>query len=188
MRSVVSSRASAVALLLLALAGCAEDSATETRTVTVRETVTRSAPPAPQPGLPRPVAEKRVAIARAAEANDYDALAALVDSEEFEYTFGGPVAGGPAAYWRQLEEGTRERPLQILHAILQMPYTRERGVYVWPFAFNKDLKMLTAAEQAMLHTIMTPQELRQMQQFGGYIGWRAGIRPDGRWIFYLAGD
>lgn len=188
MPSAVSLRVSVAAVLSLALAGCADDSATETRTVTVRETVPRQVPPAPQPGLPRPVAEKRVAIARAAEANDYDALAELVDPEEFEYTFGGPVAGGPAAYWRQLEESTNERPLRILHAILQMPYTTERGVYVWPFAFNKDLKKLTEAERAILRTIMTPRELRQMQQFGGYIGWRAGIRPDGRWIFYLAGD
>lgn len=187
MPSAVSLRVSVVALISVAVAGCAEDSATETRTITVRETVTRQAAPAPQPGLPRPVAEKRVAIARAAEANDYDALAELVDPDEFEYTFGGPVAGGPAAYWRQLTD-TNERPLQTLYEILQLPYTNTRGVYVWPFAFNKDLKSLTEAERALLLTIMSPRELRQMQQFGGYIGWRAGIRPDGRWIFFIAGD
>jgi hypothetical protein len=22
----------------------------------------------------------------------------------------------------------------------------------------------------------------------GYLGWRAGIRPDGRWVFFIAGD
>jgi hypothetical protein len=22
----------------------------------------------------------------------------------------------------------------------------------------------------------------------GYLGWRAGIRPDGRWVFFVAGD
>jgi len=22
----------------------------------------------------------------------------------------------------------------------------------------------------------------------GYLGWRAGIEPDGRWVFYVAGD
>lgn len=184
MRNAACSLASAV----FALAGCAGESTTETRTTTVRETVTAAAPPAPQPGLPRAVGEKREAIARAAEANDYDAIAALVDPDAFEYTFGGPVEGGPTAYWRQLEETAGERPLEILHAILQMPYATERGIYVWPFAFNKDLTTLTAAERAMLHTIMTPRELRQMEQFGGYIGWRAGIRPDGRWIYFVSGD
>jgi hypothetical protein len=169
-------------LLLLATA-CGGETRTETQTV--RETVTQPASVSPQPGLPRAVAEKREAILHAA---DYEALAGLVDPDEFEYTFGEPVAGGPSAYWRQLEEGTDERPLQILHAILQMPYTREREVYVWPFAFNKDLSTLTPAERQLLLTILTERQIRQMQEFGGYIGWRAGIRPDGGWIFFIAGD
>ena len=184
----MSSRASALALLALAAAGCGGESTTETRVVTVRETVTEAAPPAPQPGLPRVVAEKREAISRAAKANDYEAIEALLDPDEFEYTFGGPVEGGPTAYWRQLEQTTDERPLETLHAILELPYTTERGIYVWPFAFDKDLSKLSPAERAMLHTIMTPRELREMQRFAGYIGWRAGIRPDGRWIYFVSGD
>jgi hypothetical protein len=174
--------------VLFVAAGCAGESTTETRTVTVRETVELAAPPSPQPGLPQPVAEQREAIARAAEANDYAALERLIDPNQFEYTFGGPVEGGPIAYWRRLEATTSERPLQVLRAILDMPYTTERRIYVWPFAFNKDLRTLTAAERAMLHTIMTPRELRSMEQFGGYIGWRAGIRRDGRWIYFVSGD
>jgi hypothetical protein len=187
----VSSRARALSLLALALiaAGCGGESATETRTVTVRETVELPAPPADQPGLPRAVAEKREAMARAAEANDYEAVARVLDPDEFEYTFGAPVEGGPVGYWRKLEATTSERPLRILRAILEMPYTTERGIYVWPFAFNKDLSALTSAERAMLHEIMTPQELRRMEEFGGaYIDWRAGIRPDGRWIYFVSGD
>jgi hypothetical protein len=181
------------ALLLLAacltVTGCGGESTTETRTVTVRETVELPAPPANQPGLPQAVAEKREAIARAAEANDYDAIARLLDPNEFEYTFGAPVEGGPVAYWRRLEETTSERPLRILRAILDMPYTTEREIYVWPFAFNKDLSELTSAERAMLHEIMTPLELQRMEEFGGgYIDWRAGIRPDGRWIYFVSGD
>jgi hypothetical protein len=168
-------------------AGCAGETRTETRVVTVRETVEVAAL-APQPGLPRAVGEKREAIARAAEAKDYDAIAGLIDPNEFEYTFGGPVEGGAVAYWRRLEATTDERPLEVLRAILDMPYATERGIFVWPFAFNKDLKTLTAAERAMLHTIMTPRELQLMEQFDGYIGWRAGIRPDGRWIYFVSGD
>ena len=188
MPSAVCLRVSALLLLAFAVAGCAGESTTETRVVTVRETVTAAAPPAPQPGLPRAVAEKREAISRAAQANDYDAIEALLDPDEFEYTFGGPVEGGPTAYWRQLERTTDERPLETLHAILELPYTTERGIYVWPFAFDKDLGTLSSAERAMLHTIMTPRDLRRMEQFGGYIGWRAGIRADGRWIYFVSGD
>jgi hypothetical protein len=174
-----------LASTVFVLAACAGESTTETRTVTVRETVEI---PQSQPGLPQVVAAKREAIIRASAENDFDALAGLIDPSQFEYTFGSPVEGGPTAYWRRLEATTDERPLEVLQAILQMPYTTERGIYVWPFAFNKDLSTLTSAERAMLHTIMTPRELRQMEQFGGYIGWRAGIRPDGRWIYFVSGD
>jgi hypothetical protein len=174
--------------LVVLLAGCGGETKTETRTVTVRETVTAAAPPAPQPGLPKAVAETRATIARAAEAHDYEALERLIDPNEFEYTFGSPVEGGPTAYWCRLEASGEEQPLEVLRAILDMPYTTERGIFVWPFAFNADLDELTAAERAMLHTIMTPRELRSMQQYGGYIGWRAGIRPNGRWIYFVSGD
>jgi hypothetical protein len=184
----VSSRASALVLIALAASGCAGESTTETRVVTVRETVTAAAPPAPQPGLPQAVAEKREAISRAAKANDYEAIEALLDPDEFEYTFGNPVEGGPTAYWRRLERTEDERPLETLHAILELPYTTERGIYVWPFAFDRDLSKLSPAERAMLLTFMTPSELREMQRLAGYIGWRAGIRPDGRWVYFVAGD
>ena len=188
MPSAVCSRVSALLVVVLAAAGCAGESTTETRVVTVRETVTAEAPPAPQPGLPRAVAEKRDAISRAAKANDYEAIEALLGPGRFEYTFGGPVEGGPTAYWRQLEQTTDERPLETLHAILELPYTTERGIYVWPFAFDRDLSTLSSAERAMLHTILTPRELREMQRFTDYIGWRVGIRPDGRWIYFVSGD
>jgi hypothetical protein len=174
-----------LAVAAVLAAGCGGDTKTETRFVTVRETVQT---PASQPGLPKAVAEKREAILKAAEANDYEALEALIDPQMFEYTFGGPVEGGPIAYWKQLETTSSERPLEVLAAILNMPFTTERGIFVWPFAFNKDLRTLTAAERAMLHTIMTPRELRSMEEFGGYIDWRAGIRPDGRWIYFVSGD
>lgn len=184
MRSVACSLASAVLVLA---AGCAGETKTETRVVTVRETVEVPALTS-QPGLPADVAEKREEIWSAAKAGDYDAIERLIDPNEFEYTFGGPVEGGPVAYWRRLEETTDERPLDVLRKILEMPYATERGIYVWPFAFNRDLKTLTSAERAMLHTIMTPRELQLMERFDGYIGWRAGIRPDGRWIYFVSGD
>jgi hypothetical protein len=127
MRSVACSLASAV----LVLAGCAGETKTETRVVTVRETVEVPAL-LPQPGLPTAVAEKREAVWRAANEGDYDEIERLVDPNEFEYTFGGPVEGGPVAYWRRLEETTDERPLDVLRKILEMPFATERGIYVWP--------------------------------------------------------
>jgi hypothetical protein len=138
--------------------------------------------------LPDPVERTRIAIARAAAARDYDALARLVAEDGFEYTFGGAVPGGPTAYWRNLEASSDEAPLDTLVAVLALPYTKVRGIYVWPFAFDRDPKQLTDEELELLSTFATPREIQGWREFGGYIGYRAGIDSDGDWVFYVAGD
>jgi hypothetical protein len=47
---------------------------------------------------------------------------------------------------------------------------------------------LTEEELELLSTFATPREIRGWREFRGYIGWRAGIQPDGDWVFYVAGD
>jgi hypothetical protein len=133
---------------------------------------------------PDAVERKRAAILAAAQVSDYDGLAELADPNQFEYTFGGAVSGGPAAYWRQAEEaGETPTPAKALAAILGMPYTLSSGIYVWPFAYDKTEDELSSYERRLL----TP--LGQGGAFAdGYLGWRAGIRPDGRWVFFVAGD
>jgi hypothetical protein len=138
--------------------------------------------------LPPAVEETRVAIAAAAHARDYAALEALIPESGFTYTYGGPAAGGPVGYWRELEARGEERPLAILAALLEVPHTRASGIYVWPFAYDRDPASLTETERRALSEIVTEEQLRQMAEFGHYLGWRAGIRADGTWIFYVAGD
>jgi hypothetical protein len=130
------------------------------------------------------VLRKRAALLAAAESGDYDALAELADPDEFEYTFGGAFEGGPAAYWRQAEaSGEEPTPADALAAILRMPYTLSRGIYVWPFAYDRTEDELTPYERGLL------DELGEGGAFAdGYLGWRAGIRPDGSWVFFVAGD
>jgi hypothetical protein len=133
---------------------------------------------------PDAVLGKRAAMLAAAEAADYDALAELTDPNEFEYTFGGPVDGGPAAFWRQAEErGEDPTPADALAAVLRMPYTLSRGIYVWPFAYDKTEDELTSYERGLLRPLGRGGAFAD-----GYLGWRAGIRPDGRWVFFVAGD
>jgi hypothetical protein len=138
--------------------------------------------------LPDAVQRTRIEIARAAAARDFDGLARVIPEDGFEYTFGGPLPGGATAYWRRLEATTDEAPLETLVAVLALPYTKVRGIYVWPFAFDRDPKRLTAEELELLSTFATPREIRGWREFGGYIGYRAGIEPDGDWVFYVAGD
>jgi hypothetical protein len=176
---------------ILALAACGgaetvttERTVTETETQTATETVTRTetvveAAPA---GLPESVAETHAALLAAAQSGDYEALRPLIP-DEFSYTFGGPVEGGPIAYWRQVEADSGESPIEILARVLRMPYTLSAGTYVWPFAYDKQPDELTAYEREILGD--------QAENFGagsGYLGWRAGIEPNGTWRFFIAGD
>jgi hypothetical protein len=122
----------------------------------------------------------------AARARDFAAPQKIIDRSggEFSYTFGGPVEGGAIAYWKRLErEG--QKPLETLAVVLTLPYTLSRGIFVWPFAYDKTPDEITAYERQLLARIPDGETTVGPD---GYLGWRAGIRPDGRWVFYVAGD
>jgi hypothetical protein len=137
-------------------------------------------------GLPQAVEQTRAALLEAAEAGDYEALSPHIP-ERFRYTFGVPGAGGATAYWQELEQTTGEEPLEILAAILKMPYVLSRGYYVWPFAYTAE-----SADDLSPHELELLAPLGPPGQFFpegiGYLGWRAGIAPDGTWTFFVAGD
>jgi hypothetical protein len=155
---------------------------TETETATETTTVTETVVESVAVGLPEPVAETHAALLEAAESGDYEALRPLIPAQ-FSYTFGGPVEGGPIAFWRRVEQESGERPIEILARILRLPYTLSRGTYVWPFAYDKQADELTDHERELLGDLaetFLPET--------GYLGWRAGIEPDGTWSFFIAGD
>jgi hypothetical protein len=138
-------------------------------------------------GLPASVEETRLELLRAAESGDHDALRELITDSGFEYTFGGPVPGGPVAHWQELERTTDERPLEALAAVLRMPYVLTRGFYYWPWAHTvASSDDLSPHERELLAPLGPPSEL--FPEGSGYFGWRAGIAPDGTWVFFVAGD
>jgi hypothetical protein len=160
-----------------------EVTTTETTTATATKTVTEEI----AIGLPEPVADAHARLLEAAESGDYKELEPLIPSTGFEYTFGGPVEGGPIAYWQELERSTVERPLENLEAALKMPYTLSRGIYVWPFAYDvESVEDLTAHERELLAPLGPLDTL--FVEGTGYLGWRAGIDPEGNWVFFVAGD
>ena len=139
-----------------------------------------------RPGCPSR-SSARARLLRAAEAGDYEALRPHLPADGFSYTFGAPVPGGPIAYWRERKRTTGERPLETLAAVLRLPYTLSRGLYVWPFAYDlAGRDELTAHERQLLAPLGGAAEL--FAPGTGYLGWRAGIRPDGSWAFFVAGD
>jgi hypothetical protein len=152
----------------------------KTTTQTVTRTVTGAAAGA---GVPPAVESKRTQILRAAKAKDYERLAELA-APTFKYTFGSPVAGGPAVYWREATQNGQQ-PLEALAAVLELPYTISRGLYVWPFAYDKTPDEITPYETSLLKKI-PPDGATVGPE--GYLGWRAGILPDGSWVYFVAGD
>jgi hypothetical protein len=172
---------------VLALAGCGgtetvtvTESRTETETETVAETTTVTE--ATSVGLPEPVAETHAALLAAAESGDYEQLRRFLP-DEFSYTFGTPVEGGPIAYWQQVEAESGESPIDRLAEVLRLPYTLYAGTYVWPFAYDKQRNELTGYERRLLGDLAVYSGAGS-----GYLGWRAGIDPDGTWRFFIAGD
>jgi hypothetical protein len=169
-----------------ALAACGGETVTVTTSRTVTETETETATETvTEPlvvGLPEPVNATHTALLEAARSGDYEALRPLIP-KQFSYTFGGAVAGGPIAYWQQVEAESGESPIAILDRVLSLPYTLYRGTYIWPFAYDKQPDELSGYERELLGELA--------DDFGagsGYLGWRAGIERDGTWSFFIAGD
>ncbi len=165
-------RASALVALVLVAAGCGG-----AKTVTVTQTRT-----APAPGIPSAVEETREKLLSAAESGDYERIRPLIPAKAFAYSYGGDFAGGPIAYWKNLEQTTDQRPIAILASILRMPYTLNRGIYIWPFAYDKRKSDLSAYDRGLLGPLVNSYVGQD------YYGWRAGIKPDGSWSFFISGD
>jgi len=161
-----------------------QDPETVTETSTVTLTTTEEAAGT---GLPEEVAKTRADLLAAVESGDYEKLRPLIPETGFEYTFGSPAAGGPIAYWQDLEATSDEEPLERLGQVLRMPYTLSRGIYFWPFAFDVAAREdLTAHERELLAPLGPLESV--FVEGTGYLGWRAGIAPDGTWVFFVAGD
>jgi len=167
-------RASPLVALALIAAGCG---GAKTVTVTVTRTVT-TAPP----GVPAAVAQTQAELLAAAESGDYEKLRPLVPAKGFAYSYGIEGPGGPIAYWRKLGRTSGQPPIRTLAMLLRMPYTLNRGIYVWPFAYDKRKSDLSAYDRKLLGAFAKSYVGQD------YYGWRTGIKPDGSWSFFISGD
>jgi hypothetical protein len=194
--NVVRSRAAvaAIAALVAALAACGGAEEAEPSRPTPSEPATavetqpaEGATSGPILSLPRAVQETRDAIVEAAHAFDYERLETLLDPATFSYSFG--ESGDPVGYWQTLEE-EGEVPIlgDILPVVLSMPFAEQDGIYVWPSVQANTPESWTEEDIAPLRQLYTDEEIDSFRQAGGYLGWRAGIREDGTWLFFVAGD
>lgn len=106
----------------------------------------------------------------------------------------GEFEGDPIDFLKQ-EAGDKNghEIMAILEEILEAGYVHldkgtDRELYVWPYFFAYPLDKLTDPQMVELFRIITYGDLQDMKDFGGYIFYRAGITPSGRWTFFVAGD
>lgn len=142
--------------------------------------------------LPEPVRAKRDAILSAARSGDLAKAAALVKADQTAISFGGDTDAED--FWkRTFRDSEGLEALAMLIEVLEMPFVHlDKGnaqeMFVWPYFHAVSLEKLTPAQRVELFRLITAYDFREMQKFGSYNFFRAGISPDGRWQFFVAGD
>lgn len=145
--------------------------------------------------LPEPVRRLRELIMEACLSGDIERLRPLIGTGKTatQLSF-GDVGGDPVSFLRELsgdEEG--HEILAILYEVFSAGYVHlsegtEEEIYVWPYFFAVPLDALTAPQRVELFKIVTAGDYEDMKNYGAYIFYRAGISPEGRWQFFVAGD
>jgi hypothetical protein len=144
--------------------------------------------------MPEPVRQMRARLMDVARSGDIEALRRLMKAqpEMPSVSFGDP--GDPVEYLKALSSDAEGREiLAILLEVLESGFVNvEPGtpdeLYVWPYFAQYPLDALTPSQLVELFTLLTAADYEDMRSYGGYTFFRVGIAPDGRWLFFLAGD
>ncbi len=145
--------------------------------------------------LPEPVRQMRQSLIDACLSGDIERLRPFISTGEnaTQLSF-GDVTGDPVAFLRGLsgdEQG--HEILAILYEILTAGFvkvgeTPQQEMYVWPYFAAMPLDALTPPQRVELFKVVTAGDYEDMKNYGTYIFYRTGISPDGRWLFFYAGD
>ncbi len=144
--------------------------------------------------LPEPVRKKREEILAAARTGELEKVAAIMKAQATPpvFTFGGDI--DPIAFWRTaFPESDGVEVLSTLIEVLEMPFVLlDKGnpneTFVWPYFHALALDKLTPEQRVELFRLVTAFDYKEMQKFGSYNFFRAGITPDGTWQFFVGGD
>jgi len=137
----------------------------------------------------------RELILEATKSGDIEILRALIGTGDNMTTLSlGGVEGDPIEFMKE-QSGDAEghELLAILEEVLEAGYVKQdadtdRELYVWPYFFAYPIDALSPEQRVELFRIVTFGDFLDMQDFGGYIFYRVGITPTGRWQFFVAGD
>lgn len=145
--------------------------------------------------LPLPVAKMRELIMQVARSGRIEELRPLIGSGSNVTMLSlGGIEGDPVEFFKSLSgDENGHEILAILLEVLEAGFVHmdagtESELYVWPYFFAIPLDKLTPVQKVELFRIVTAGDYQDMQTFGGYIFYRVGITPKGRWQFFVAGD
>jgi hypothetical protein len=145
--------------------------------------------------LPEPVKRMRALIMDAARSGDLENLRPLIGTgrDVTQLSLGG-IEGDPIEFLRSISGDTQgHETLAILLEVFEAGYAHlDAGLpselYVWPYFFTVSLEELTPVQRVELFKLVTAGDYDDMVGFGAYIFFRAAITPEGRWLFFVAGD
>ncbi|WP_238719728.1 hypothetical protein [Nitratireductor alexandrii] len=145
--------------------------------------------------LPEPVRRMHGLIMSACRSGDLEALRPLIGPgpKGTQLSFGA-VEGDPIDFLRQASgDADGQEILAILLEVLDAGYVHldagtPNEIYVWPYFFSMPLDALTPPQRVELFELVTAGDYEDMKNFGGYNFYRVGITPEGRWVFFVAGD
>lgn len=145
--------------------------------------------------LPPEVKRTRSLVIEACESGDLEKLRPLIGLGDSQTQLSlAEIEGDPIAYLKSLagDEGGQEI-LAILEEVMSAGYVhldagKPEELYVWPYFFAVPIEKLTAPQRVELFKIVTAGDYEEMKNYGSYIFYRVGIAPDGRWVFFTAGE
>jgi len=145
--------------------------------------------------LPQSTRRMRELILEATKSGDIEKLRPLLGTGDGAtmLSFGG-VEGDLIAHLKELSgDGEGHEILAILEEVLEAGFVHldagtPEELYVWPYFFAVQIEKLTSPQRVELFRIVTAGDYEDMKNYGAYIFYRVGITPEGRWMFFVAGD
>ena len=145
--------------------------------------------------LPFPTRRMHELILEATKSGDIEKLRPLIGigDSATQLSLGGFEGDAIEFLKSQSGDPGGKEILAILEEVLEAGFVHldkdsENEIFVWPYFFAFALDKLDDRQMVELFRIVTFGDFQDMQDFGGYIFYRVGISPSGRWHFFVAGD
>ncbi len=145
--------------------------------------------------LPEPVQRMRNLILEATRSGDVEKLRPLLGTGAGATRLDfAEVKGDPVGFLiGSSGDGEGQEILAILEEVLEAGYVHlDAGTpderYMWPYFSAMPLDKLTLPQRVELFRVVTAGDFDEMRGFGAYTFYRTAITPDGKWMFFLAGE